>query len=973
MERERLQYIMNGNDLPDAQAFAVLERITGVFIGSNLSIQFTHALTEKVMQSTFDAKHGIAVEKETKWHYSKPISIIHLNKNKSEKILVLYHDRSIGTCSKQEVKKLWEDSECVGFRHKPIVFIEDSRFFVRDLFGAYLHHNICKKFCENPSQLVFVQCFHTAKDKHVLPIARHTASKLKDMVSAVTFESIEKQIENNVNKKQALLEDYSRDLLGLPLIVDFELIYDEFQLERDFENDLPRASGWHGGDLGHCGKISGENEKRTGRLAARLRGGGRGGFTLLASNIRGRVLSIVSRTRAVLQKYEYETKRRPHPAFPSCVRVQRQPQPLVNTFFDAQSRWSQLNLKNETIRRHFPLRPHMLPSRVKLTRIHFNSRYVRSLQCKMHLNDYKKLVLANTSRLVPKSILKPDYGESKLVRTKHFSLHCGVCDFKNTHKTRRKAWKCTRCKTEYTSTIATKPRENNLKNLLNENVFVYTEKAGTIVPSPIKSAHCARTMCDALKKELEDAPRSCFTPTPKLLKKCKESVLQKKEVASQKLKQAAKATLVPSKKALSPKYPWYRYTHQIPIVYGSCIDHLKGGKENVFRKKIGTKICQESTRLTVTCDPDLKANQIGIPRTVWKSIGYPKSVCMVRYPSISKFNLSFHDVVPFDSDRNNFAITAHAPPTVCSGHNMDFDGDAVTLKALSRLTAYELEASISPEHSFMEDGRMRVNFSSDAKLGLGFGENGDNSEPLHLVLERLIRKHYVVTGSSSECYRLFQQFEDEGRKASAVCQGVDKDKVYEYIFSQFTKLNEAHYFAIRELHSGMDRQKFLEQSTSTRMGILETPLNASDNGMTVAILFTLLPQAKVAYDYSLRTANGNIVTVHSLEFSTVKLEPITYSIPRIKNKLLDGFKPLCYDIDLIPVELPRLGHPVFDSLLGDYIRLKELVSKKKLPIQGRLYYSSLMVNLNLKLNTTYIAYFRSIDDSWTSYTFQFQK
>lgn len=968
MNPETLKHIFGENQLPLAQAYNVLERLTGMHIGDNVTIQFTHSLTERVMQCTFDAKHRLSSQQKTLWHYNKPLKFLHLNKNKSNRILILYANGDIGTCSQTCIKKIW-DGNCSGIDcSKPIIFIEEARHFVRDLFGAFFAHNIASRFCENPALLILVQVFHTCKEKTILSVARHNALKLKDLISSTFFESVEQQLEKNINIKNDLLEDYSRDLVGIPIIENFELIYDEFAVERNFPKRDWRdrkyvdyhgtiLKGFERGHSSFTPDFASESKNISSTFQTP-------GTTFEKS------LVLPTRARIVRQQNAFSDRNKPintskNHRYTSVVK----PSDVLTVFFDRQSFWLQsIFLKKSVLLKHYPTRIHLPPKSVKLTRLNTNSRYIRSIPHKMSLTEYTKMALANMSKLLPKTILKPDYCESSIIRTKNYSVHCIVCGLKNKHKTRRKPWICSRCKTPYTGVVVKQRRINNLKNIPDDNVCVYTDSRMTVAPSPLKSAHCPRTMCDALRRELTDAEHDSafknFVPTICDLKKLKEKILSSK--AKQILLEKKKSGF--KRRTEAENNPYYRYKCEIPIVHGSCRDHLKGGKENLIRKKIGTKICQESCRLTMTCDPSLRPDEISIPQTIWGMLGFPEKVVLVRYPSISILNLTIHKVIPYRADSNNFAITARAPPTICAGHNMDFDGDAGSIKALSRLAGYELTILISPKYNFMVDGRMRVNFSSDAKLGLGF-DNHNN--PKHLLLEKWLKNKYIATGNSIECYELFNELEDDGRAKSIVCQGVDDSKLDEYISSKSTKLTIAHQIAIQQLSKGLDVDAFTKSCKDARMGIADTPLNASDNGLTVSTAFILLKSIKHAYDYTLRTAEGKLVTFWSFDFCCNRPKPIQWSIPPIDNPHFENFTPFHKNVILEDVELKPLNHPIFDKLIGEYIIVKKIKTNLPLNLYGRLYFSIWMERLGLMLNTPYLVFFKSIDGAWSSYVFEF--
>lgn len=972
-------------DIPKVKIFTTFQKILDCAPGSNFTIPTIHSLVVN-SQDTFNAKHMIS-RSSTNRHYNRPIKLLRLNKNKNKNEIFTVYEKDISTCTYQEIQNLWhicsktpDCPKCKLFTYdetKTIQYIEEVRAFIPDILGAFLYHNLVKSlYAEKknfPALLVFYQVFHKQNLPGILSVTRHTINELKDLVTTCTFESIEKKLENNLNKKDTLLESTSRDLFGLPpyhSTNSFDLIFakDEFNCRSNVRPPSNVSSSQE-----HLLSIHSDNnrlsEKRRFRVCKRK-------YSRIhphGSDRNGQTISIECRIPIGDQQN------------PSTHRIQCGNSTEDNRVDDAGSLWLDNLFNKDTsflnelecslsyispniFKKYYPILIHSPIKTVHLKPVHKNSKYVQRLRQKMNILDFKKMILKNNTNRQFKKIMVPDYRESKYIFNKAFHLHCVVCKLKNKHMKRRKAWICKNCKTKYISTIKKSVNENKLLNLFNEEIqLTSNEGHWLIVPSPIRYANAPRIMYDAANRMIKDM-QECY-PQPR------NTCLTIKELANMK-----KKILNKTAKSKSPA-KWYIYPQNVPIIYGSANEELKGGKDNVFRKKIMTKRCINSCRLTMTLDADLKGNEISIPKIIWKNIGYPDYVIAIRYPSISNLNMTIHKVIVHDTYGCHLAMTARAPPTICKGHNLDFDGDAMTFIALDKESEYELRLLISPEYNISTNGELRLTFSKDAAIGLGFCSDGIT--PLHkIIAEELANDYFAGRASSMETFQKFSEYEDIGRiEARKIIYTGNEDAILEYIGTESGKLNKAHYIKMfvgdRCLKNGLSREEFIDTSKETRKALLDTPANASDDGCVFSLALYVLKDSILQYDYSITTQNNEIISFYGFEMHPkYGFKNLNFDIPwsEEERKLDENFCPLGLDIKLEKVEFKfdNINIHVVNILSSDYIRLYRVKMDREFKIYGRLKYSPLMQALGLDLESTYVIKFHVYKNYYCSYVFKFK-
>lgn len=972
-------------ELPKVTIFTTFQKILDCAPGSNFTIPTIHSLVVN-SQDTFNAKHMIS-RSSTDRHYNRPIKLLRLNKNKNKNEIFTIYEDDLSTCTYLDIQNLWhicpkniDCLKCKNFTFNPdkvIQYIEEARAFVPDLLGAFLYHNLVKSlYVEKknfPSLLVFYQVFHKQNLNGILSITRHTIDELKDLVTTCTFESIEKKLENNLNKKDTLLESTSRDLFGLPpyhSTNSFDLIFckDEFSCKTSVRSPSNVSSNDEH-ILSICPIDNGLSSNRRFRIC-------KGKYTRLYSNGINKDGSRIS----IFPRCPSGNKHNPSTHRIECGDTTKNCRPYderglwldklftKNTSFCNELDISLSYISPNIFKKYYPLLIHSPIKSAHLKMVHKNSKYIQRLRQKMTILDFKKMILKNNTNRQFKKIMVPDYRESKYIFNKTFNLHCVVCKLKNKHLKRRKSWICKNCKTKYISTIKKNVNENKLLNLFNEEIqLTNPEGYWLIVPSPIRYANAPRIMYDAANRLIKDIKET--NPKPR------DTCLTTKELANLKKKILNKST-----KSKSPA-KWYIYPQNVPIIYGAANDELKGGKDNVFRKKIMTKRCINSCRLTMTLDADLKGSEISIPRTIWKNIGYPDYVIAIRYPSISNLNMTIHKVIVHDTYGCHLAMTARAPPTICKGHNLDFDGDAMTFMALDKESEYELRLLISPEYNISTNGELRLTFSKDAAIGLGFCSDG--LTPLHKVIsEDLANDYFAGRATSLETFKKFTEYENIGRnQARKIIYTGNKDAILEYIGTEAGKLNNAHYIKMfvgdNCLKNGLSKNEFIETSKETRKALLDTPANASDDGCVFSLALYVLKDSILQYDYSITTQNKEIISFYGFEMHPkYGFKDICFDIPWTEEelKLDENFRPVGLDIKLEKIDLnfENINIHVQNILSSDNMRLYKVITDKPIKVYGRLKYSSLMQALKLDRENIYVVKFHVYKDYYCSYVFKFK-
>lgn len=937
-----MEKFLNGNKVSLAKAYQMASRYCGMNIGDNMTCQVVHAVTQHNSQATFDSKHLINSQ-SSKRHYDRPIKILKLNKNKDKDILIVFDDGSFETCTLSDIKSLWTNKSMLDIYKKTILYIEEIRAFKRDLFGIHFYINIIDTLFPsniNPWFLIFIQAFNSVKDS-ILTMTRNNGEHLRDFYSASTFEDFKKNVEKFINKNSdPLLESNTRDSFGLLEKDFFDLIYESGTITQD-------KSGVYTRVVGNAGTKNSKIETTPKKSASRSKRNCNSSFISFIP--KGYSKRVYTNTRN-LPIFVRENGLSFRASGIKCQSIYNANRILNNVFNEKCNSknhvYSSLN-DVKSIKRIYPIKLFNRPKFMKLKNLTKQSKHVKSLKNVFHIEEFKKLILKNVSNRMLKSIMNPSHGELKWVPKKMFMPNCSVCDFKNKHKTRRKQWKCPKCKTIYYTTCIKNLNSNKIKKLFNENALIYNSSGyWTVIPSPIRFAHSPRLMYDGLKRYFKDLENHNFpkntTPTINSLNALKKKIFYPKPVPS-----------------------WYMYPHEIPVIYGSVLDQIKGGKENIFRKKIATKRCDRSCRMTVTCDASLNHDEISIPKDVWIKMGKPQKTLFIRFPSVWRRNLSLLSVNVYDEEYTNHAMCIRVNPSICEGQNMDFDGDAGTLKAIDKNCEYEITTLLSPVYSYAIDGnKPRITFSSDAKLGLGFTEINGQSVPMHKLASSFIFWNFVIYGNSKKCFEMFSEISKIGYENSfEKFNLMDRESIFSYIKSDVSKLSFAHYHVMFLdkfcLENGLNFEQFIEKGISTRQILLNTPTHASDDGVVFSTLKMLTFDAYLHYDYTLRTTKNEFITCFPFQSNPYPLEPIPFSVEDDDINQND-FKPFLKFLKLEKVNLSTNNlNLVFKNIVNSKMFTVYIVKfPKKCNFKGNLIYTNAMKNLGLKLNVNYMVKFK---------------
>lgn len=942
----------------------IYQRVLDTCAGDNFTISTVHTLAAK-SQETFDAKHTTHTKDDIEKHYDRPIKLLRLNKNKASafrKSFLIDNLECNGKCPRQVLHMLWHEcsskpcSDCESlkeyFKAKEILlFVEEVRLYRKDLFGAFFYHNLIKSiYAENklfPALLIFFQVFNPTAN--ILSITRHSIEKLKDLTTSCIFEDIPLRIEKNLNKKDHLLEGTSRDLFGLPLYQgtnEFDLIfkYGRYSDIQKILHSKVKSKSTNGGRF--CARfqqVDGSSQG-CGRILLERKHGGLGTHgTSEKVWIRSH---HGSRGEKIIDAFKRHSKYR-------CYYRNDKSVELIPFLKKGAWTFSEETLNINDLRNESNVIVSKPPHGVHLKRLNYKSKYIEKLQTKINVFHFKRLILANETQRQFKETMIPEFGEALSSCSQGFHLNCLFCKQKIQYKSRRKEWTCFKCKNTYKSCLKTSKNKNKLKNFLNENILVTNENGyWAVLPSPIRYANSPRMMLDAVEryfKHLKLMGTSHY-----------KTDFSTNQLVGLKMEMGVKNMF------------WNLYPRDVPILYGSSIDQLKGGKGNIFRKKISTKKCDNSCRLTATVDPQLNGDEISIPMGVFNSIGKPQFVMMIRYPSTKRYNLTFHKVRCHTPFQKHLVSTVRVSPTICTGHNLDFDGDALSIFGLSTEAAYELMILISPQFNVYGDGRMRLEFSRDAKIGLGFCFDGVT--PLHLKIVENLCNRYFAFGGAGLINEEFHTYEKKGLEDSLVAMSnQSKDIIMEYINLKCGKMNLAHFQAMfstnqPSLEKGLDRKIFIEQCIDARKSLLDQPANASDDGVVFSATLHILPDCILKYDYTLRTQYGKIISIYPFymhpHYGFNKL-----NFPIETQNLESSFSPLGNRLKLKKISLCTKNlHFVFKNIIeSDLIRVYEIKGLQASKVYGTLIFNDMMKSMGLKEYVPYLIALHVWDDYYCKY------
>lgn len=427
---------------------------------------------------------------------------------------------------------------------------------------------------------------------------------------------------------------------------------------------------------------------------------------------------------------------------------------------------------------------------------------------------------------------------------------------------------------------------------------------------------------------------------------------------------------------------WNMYPLDVPIIYGSSSETLSGGKENIFRKKTMSKRSTNACRLTITVDPNLDPDEISLPKLVWTNIAYPKYVAAIRFPSLSILNLTVHRVSIHGSPSSReLCETIRIPPTICEGHHADFDGDAMTVIGLDKASAYEMLLLCGPKSNMQAERKLRLNFSRDAKIGLGFCNDGVT--PFHKVITACLLEELWKGESAENVFKKFVALERLGlQNSTQACYGNSKSQIRDYSQTKCGKMSLAHFEKMfgegENLANGVSRDTFIKQCQETRSCLLTTPTEASDHGCVFSSAFHCMRDALLAMDHSLRFHNGKIITPFPFymhpENVGHKIDFPVYISER-EREVMDSFKPYCTKLTLTPVFLKRgVANFVFQNILDcGLIKIFRIEGANPEEYCGTLHLTDEMIRLGLQANIVYLIKLHVVDDYYCGYVCTFKK
>ena len=151
-----------------------------------------------------------------------------------------------------------------------------------------------------------------------------------------------------------------------------------------------------------------------------------------------------------------------------------------------------------------------------------------------------------------------------------------------------------------------------------------------------------------------------------------------------------------------------------PRAERGILDFLKG-KTGLFRDGSLGKQSDYSAMAVIVPDPNLKINQISLPKVVLKELELEKDepILAVRHPVLHRYGtLAF-----YPQERDDFAIGI--PPLLCKGFGADFDGDPMMVfRAISQEAQKELANLFPTSHLYSSaTGELNLHLTQDFILG----------------------------------------------------------------------------------------------------------------------------------------------------------------------------------------------------------------------------------------------------------------
>jgi len=225
---------------------------------------------------------------------------------------------------------------------------------------------------------------------------------------------------------------------------------------------------------------------------------------------------------------------------------------------------------------------------------------------------------------------------------------------------------------------------------------------------------------------------------------------------------------------------------------GGFLQKQTSGKYSYIRTNIlGAQV--NGIRGTLTVDPRLSANEIGIPRHLYESLHLAiPFVILNRDPSINSRSIYVCNVVPYDNDADH---TIHLNEFVLIGLNADQDGDDINLYYVeleSDDIAYELRESM---HEIIR---------RTWKLGHRHDVYGNCRYSFGQYRQLMLHRHNDELCKLSPFWRSLQKFPNKPRLAMTLGCYTHRKELDEFldVLNRFCQSTSAHMATYDELING---------------------------------------------------------------------------------------------------------------------------------------------------------------------------
>lgn len=185
--------------------------------------------------------------------------------------------------------------------------------------------------------------------------------------------------------------------------------------------------------------------------------------------------------------------------------------------------------------------------------------------------------------------------------------------------------------------------------------------------------------------------------------------------------------------------------------HGNIDERYKHGKLNYFRQHLFSKRIGYTARCVIIPSPQIKANQVVLPKYVGKDLNWPEYVILIRYPSLDYQNVTFHKVVSYN-DNSVIGI----PISITKRNNADFDGDEIEIIPLYDWKVIaECSTLLDPENNLVSMQKLKISPGQDMSAGCR-----GKICPSIKTLEKALYEYYAVEGSK-KTFDLFHRLESE--------------------------------------------------------------------------------------------------------------------------------------------------------------------------------------------------------------------